>query len=410
MKIIVVTDYFRPGNSRVQEEHVTRLGQRGHDVVLLAGNESPDELSSRLEDRPVTPHIFHYDPKGSRILQYFRIRREIQKLWTRLTRDSDPDLLLFNQPLTARFVLKENQSDAVPIYVHHAPWHEEWTVHHPPPDNRFLKLAQVPHQFLQQKIRHRIERSVLTSCQQILVLSRFMKDRVRNNHPGIPENRIRTNPGGIDTERFRPAENPDALKERHGIDPKRPVLLSVRRLVPRMGIKRLIRAFGALQSNHDGDPILLIVGEGPQREELENLADSVAPEDIRFEGYVAEEHLPEYYQMADLSVVPTAELEGFGLVILEAMASGVPVLATPVGGIPEILEPFDPDLLLPEFDPEGWGDVINQMLGSNKMDDAYRDSCRRYVKENFSWERGIDKLLECYERIRSKNATSSSST
>jgi glycosyltransferase involved in cell wall biosynthesis len=121
--------------------------------------------------------------------------------------------------------------------------------------------------------------------------------------------------------------------------------VTVRNLVPRMGLEHFVRAVAMVRDEAPGI-LALIGGEGPLRAELERLIRQHGLKDhVRLTGFIPEEDLPKYYQAADLVVMPTYELEGFGLVTVEALACGTPVAGTPVGATPEILREIDPSLL-----------------------------------------------------------------
>jgi glycosyltransferase involved in cell wall biosynthesis len=125
----------------------------------------------------------------------------------------------------------------------------------------------------------------------------------------------------------------------------RTILVTVRNLVPRMGLEHFVRAVAMVRDEVPGI-LALIGGEGPLRAELERLIQRHQVKDhVRMLGFIPEDDLPKYYQAADLVVMPTYELEGFGLVTVEALACGTPVLGTPVGATPEILREIDPSLL-----------------------------------------------------------------
>lgn len=400
MKIVLVTDYFRPGNSRVQENHLKELLNRDHDVHLIAGHEAPDELASDLDPR-LSAHLYRYDPERPKLLELLAVRRGIRRTWKETTSGESPDLILFNQPLSAWFVQGQMNQSIPQFYVHHAPWHEEWEAHHPQPEGTVGRLCSIPYRRINTVLRHAVERRVLQQCQQIFVLSEFMRDKVINNHETIDRDRVTKIPGGIDPDRFRPADQRGQLRNQYDLPAGDHVILSVRRLVHRMGLDRLIESFGRyLEAEPETDAHLLIVGDGPEKQRLTHLADEHAPDRVRFTGYVSEEDLPDYYKLADLFVLPTRELEGFGLVTVEALASGVPVLATPVGGTREILEPFDPDSFLPDYDPSDWAEAIRRRLDTDPPDESYRRSCREYVTEQFSWEEGIDTILNHYDQDR----------
>src|SRR5439155_1469356 len=107
------------------------------------------------------------------------------------------------------------------------------------------------------------------------------------------------------------------------------------------------------------DAQLLIAGAGSRRADLEALAGSLGiAEHVRFVGFVPDADLPLYYQAADCFVLPTRELEGFGLVTVEALACGTPVLGTPVGATPELPDPLDPGLVFDAATPEAIGERL----------------------------------------------------
>ncbi|WP_233567678.1 glycosyltransferase [Cohnella faecalis] len=136
----------------------------------------------------------------------------------------------------------------------------------------------------------------------------------------------------------------------------------MRRLVRRMGIDRLIRAMAKVKSDVPGAK-LVIAGDGTMRSELERLTAELGLGDsVRFVGRVSNEDLVRWYQAADFSIVPTVTLEGFGLVTVESLACGTPVLGTPNGGTKEILEPFHPELLFRDDSPEALAYTISAVL------------------------------------------------
>ena len=118
-------------------------------------------------------------------------------------------------------------------------------------------------------------------------------------------------------------------------------------------------------------------------------------ESIRLLGHIPDGDLPGLYQAADFFILPTEKLEGFGLVILEAMASGTPVIGTPVGAIPEVIGSFDSRLI---FDGTSWEDLKKKMEEVIEQPDRYYfapETCRRFVEENYSWKM----VAEDFEKV-----------
>ena len=108
--------------------------------------------------------------------------------------------------------------------------------------------------------------------------------------------------------------------------------------------------------------------------------------------------------MADLFVLPTLELEGFGLVTLEALASGVSALGTPVGGTVEILKKLNPKLLFRDTSSESIAKLILDTYQDFKKYPLHQEElsiqCRKFVEQNYSWEKNVDSTEELFEKIQ----------
>ena len=112
---------------------------------------------------------------------------------------------------------------------------------------------------------------------------------------------------------------------------------------------------------------------------------------IQFTDFIPEEELPDYYRIADVFILPTQELEGFGIFKLEAMASGVPILGTPIKGTKEILGQFSYVFLLRDNGPDPMAALIIESCRRTNENaeiwQAISDQCRRFVENNYSWEK-----------------------
>jgi glycosyltransferase involved in cell wall biosynthesis len=135
---------------------------------------------------------------------------------------------------------------------------------------------------------------------------------------------------------------------------------------------------------------------------LKSLARQIGVEDsVKFVGYIPEEELPYYYQMADLFILPTIELEGFGLVTVEALASGLPVLGTPVGGTKEILGHLGPEFLFSDPTPDSMARLIlASMRGWATNPEIYNEisrKCRKVAENHYSWNAHVTKLETLFQ-------------
>jgi glycosyltransferase involved in cell wall biosynthesis len=167
-----------------------------------------------------------------------------------------------------------------------------------------------------------------------------------------------------------------------------------------MGLEHLLLAVKAAIQRAPG-LFLVIGGAGPLDGALRELAVREGLSDrVRFAGFIPELQLPDYYRMADLFVLPTRELEGFGLVTLEALASGVPVAGTPVGGTPEILSRLEPNLLFRGATAASMAETI--VACYRKVKDHPRqwadlgERCRSFAERHYSWDASADALESLY--------------
>lgn len=185
-------------------------------------------------------------------------------------------------------------------------------------------------------------------------------------------------PNGVDTDRFRP---------RSGIRlfDGDPVILYVGRLVPKKGVDNLILAMRNVLKVHR-KARLIIVGKGALQKMLRSEAKLAGVESsVSFLGYVPDEELPYIYNSADVFVLPSITGESFGIVLLEAMASGLPVVATRVGGIPEVLSGQG---VLVDPEPESIAEGIEEALGHPTT-----------LPERFSWKNIAKRVYKVYREI-----------
>lgn len=267
-----------------------------------------------------------------------------------------PDVVVIHQAMAGLGpILWRRSSAGTWIYMCLSLAHEEYRSRTDPASiPRFRYLANAA-------TRRWTERVVMRRCARVVVLSEFMKQRVQAVH-GIAGHLIHVIPGAVDIERFAPAGDPAGVRRQLGIPIDRTILVTVRNLVPRMGLEQFVRAVAMVRGELPGI-LALIGGEGPLRAELERLIQHHRVKDhVRLLGFIPEDELPKYYRAADLVVMPTYELEGFGLVTVEALACGTPVLGTPVGATPEILRGIDPALLTGGTQAEAIAESLRAIL------------------------------------------------
>ena len=202
---------------------------------------------------------------------------------------------------------------------------------------------------------------------------------------------------GVDVDRFKPSSTArDSVRKKLGIDPEAIVIVTVRRLVYKNGIDTLIES-ARIALKQNPRLVFLAVGTGPDRDDVQAKIQQLGISgEFKLAGFVSDADLPAYYNAADVFVLPSKSGEGLPLVSLEAMSTGLPVIATNVGGIREVMTESC-GKLIPADEPEQMADAIIEF---SKMGLSEVKSVVRSVAERaFSWEENVKRLIETYEEL-----------
>jgi glycosyltransferase involved in cell wall biosynthesis len=229
-------------------------------------------------------------------------------------------------------------------------------------------------------ISFRMERYAALRSDLVVAVSEENRQDVVDQY-GVDETVMRVVPNGIRPERFSPAE------------PEGPVILSVGRLHQRKGLDLLIRAMPSVLQEVP-KARLLIAGRGEREGELRNLAKTLDLEDkVEFLGFVPDDDLPALYRRAMVFAMPSL-YEGFGIVMLEAMASSVPVVAFRTGATPEVIEDGVNGFLA---DAGTLADRLIKVLMDPGTARTMGRRARERVEAEYSWRRVAEKTMAVYE-------------
>ena len=247
------------------------------------------------------------------------------------------------------------------------------------------------------RVKAWIERAVYRRADQFIVLSDAFK-KVLSESYNVNETQIRIVPGGVDTDRFAIPFTQMEARQRLGWPVNRPIVLSVRRLVRRMGLERLLEAVGRVRHEIQ-DVLVLVVGKGPLRAELEaRIQDNGLSRHVRLLGFLPEGDLPLAYRASDISIVPTSALEGFGLTTVESLATGTPVLVTPSGGLPEVVRDLADELICDGIHSSDLSSrLIPALRGDLRLPSA--EACRAYARARFDWSIIAEKTRAVYDEV-----------
>lgn len=254
--------------------------------------------------------------------------------------------------------------------------------------------ARISEQEPKRRIRH--ERTIARRATAIVTASaheRFLLEQYYGADPG----RIYTIPCGIDTDRFRPLDRA-ASRQKLGLPEDRPVVIWVGRLERLKGVDILLGALAQLETR---DFTLLIVGgdDGASvlRAELEaQAAEAGITANVRFTGPIPHDDLPVYYSAADVCAVPSY-YESFGLAAVEAMACGIPVVASRVGGLVSTVSDGVSGYLIPWRCPEPFAEKLEVLFGNPELRANFGRAARESVKR-FRWETVALEVAAVYDR------------
>ncbi|MCW4047134.1 MAG: glycosyltransferase family 4 protein [Candidatus Bathyarchaeota archaeon] len=236
---------------------------------------------------------------------------------------------------------------------------------------------------------------VLKAADKIIVVSNATRNYVLSLGADAEKTEVLHN--GVDLDRFKPQPaTQKTMRRKLEIPSDAAVALTVRRLVYKNGIDTLVESAGiAIKKNPH--LVYLVVGGGPDFAEVKAKARQLGIEkNFKLAGFISDRELPSYYNAADFFVLPSKSGEGLPLVALEAMACGLPVIATNVGGIKEIMVGGFGEIVPPN-NPESLAETIAKF--SNSEFSSRKNELRRKVEQKFSWDTNVKKLVEIYEEL-----------
>jgi phosphatidyl-myo-inositol dimannoside synthase len=198
--------------------------------------------------------------------------------------------------------------------------------------------------------------------------------------------------GGVDIGVFRPGAGGAAIRARLGLV-DRPVVVCVSRLVTRKGQDTLIRAWPQVRAAGGVHPVLLLVGSGPAENRLRRLANQLdVGGAVLFTGHVPDAELPAYYDAGDVFAMPCRsrrrglDVEGLGIVYLEASATGLPVIAGDSGGAPDTVLPGETGYVVPGGDVAALTDRLTQLLCNPAAARAMGENGRAWMEREWRWD------------------------
>jgi 2-deoxystreptamine N-acetyl-D-glucosaminyltransferase/2-deoxystreptamine glucosyltransferase len=243
-----------------------------------------------------------------------------------------------------------------------------------------------PRARLLRRLGSRVERSALRRADAVVVLTERTAAALRDD--GVPANRVVVNPSGFDPTLFG-ASSADVFP---GVP--RPRIGYVGRLAPQKRADRLVEAFGRMRETAS----LVLVGDGPDRSLVQRLvAASPARDRITEVGFVDHSVVPAVLASLDVLVLPS-QYEEMGSVLTEAMAAGLPVVASDVGGIPEVVRDGVTGLLVPPEDVEALATALDRLVADPALRGRLAAGAREHAR-SYAWPHLAGRVAELYARV-----------
>ena len=362
MKILLACpyDWGAPGGVQVHVRQLAEgLRRRGHDTRVVAPGSGPaPEPWIRIVGRPVrVPYNGTVAPISFSPGAWRRIRSAM--------RSFGPEVVHVHEPLTLSTSMLAALASNVPVVA---------TFHAYLDRSRLMELAGPA----LRRVSRRIDAGIAVSGAAAAFLRRVIP---------VP---VEIVPNGVDVGRFA---HPGAPAR--GLPAGRKVLW-VNRLDPQKGFRVMLDAFEHLPAELD-DVHLVVIGDGRDRDALRSLPERIRPR-VLYLGTVAHDLLPAYHAAADLFASPAVGQESFGIVLVEAMAAGLPVVCTDIPGYREVVRDGVEGVLVPSGNPAALAGAIARVLDEPALASALAEAGRRRAA-GYSWEAVLPRLEAVYERV-----------
>jgi len=389
MRICLVSYEFPPiggGEGAYTNDLIRALSAKGLEVVLIV-----PKWPGLSINRPNQNHsVIHVDPlllPGFKTTSFMlRANRKLKQIAGRI------DIIHYTNDYCGFGMSSAEIGKPVLATLHHTHYLESTSVL---PRVKQNIISEVKFR-VSQRFLARLEWSTLRNADSIIAVSNYTAENAKIVYPSL-SSRIRVVLNGIDESRFSPGLNGNIFRSTLGLSSE-PIVLYVGRIALSKGLRFLIDAFYTVVKEIP-EAKLVIVGSGAREEEailkaqvtLSNMNSSVI-----FTGRVNAEELPMIYASSDLVVLPSL-VEGFGLVLLEAMAESKPVVTTNVGPTTEIISDGVEGVLVPSADTRALADGILKILGDKSLSAWMGEQGRRKVERLFTLDRWSTQMVELYE-------------
>jgi glycosyltransferase involved in cell wall biosynthesis len=366
------------------------LQKLGHNVHVVARDQQDSE-------KTINGIQVHYvKGVGNALTRYWRFARSASKRIRKLNKQNGFDIIHSNLPLVPSFAIPIDSATSIVCAVH-STWKGEAIVtkrDNPkelnPNEKSMLRFNFVLRSY---------EKKLMKRSDALIAVSKYTVKELVELY-GINKKKIHVIYNGVDIERFKPRSNKIKLRREFGLDPKEKVVLFVGRLYHRKGLETLLRSVPPVLKEFSNVKFVISGTGFKQKEEnLRNLAKELDIENhVMFLGYVLDDKLPLLYSASDIFVLP-AIYENFPFAILEAQATGLPVISTNVGGIPEFLVDNKNGFVIEPRDPMKLTQKLLTLLQDPKLAKEMGDHGRKLIEEQFDWHLITSQVIDLYHKL-----------
>ncbi len=242
----------------------------------------------------------------------------------------------------------------------------------------------------------KLEAETAKNASIIVTISKYSVEKIQHYYD-VDSEKICIVPNGVDVEAFKPLENQKELKKQFGLG-QGPCVLFIGNLIPRKGLPLLVEAAKKIVKQQP-ETKFLIAGVGPLKNYLiKTVQDAKLTTNFMFLGRVSEKLLPTLYNCSDVFVLPSIQ-EGQGIVLLEAQASGKPVVGFDIGGVREAVQNGETGLLVNVVESDALADSLIKLLNDRDLRQRMGVNGRKFVVENFTWDISAQKMLTVYREV-----------
>jgi glycosyltransferase involved in cell wall biosynthesis len=369
-----------------------KLGHRVHTITR-----GTEKATKTVEDDDAT----YIRCAGNPLRKFIGFARSTSKKLIELSETSPFDVVHANLPLVPNFALPEELETALVCTVH-STWKGEAEAIK---SEGFGKL-NLNEKFMLEfnTFLRSSEKKLMKRADALIAVSKYTKKELTEFY-NISEEKIHVIHNGVDVQKFKPpSRNKADLRRELRLNPDRKMILFVGRLYSRKGLPTLLQAAQMVVKDFKNTQFVISGGGFKQNEEkLRKLARQQGIEDnVSFVGYFPDEGLPDLYAAADIFVLP-AFYENFPFAILEAQSTGLPVVSTRVGGIPELVIHSQSGLLTDPADHEQLANAIIKLLQDSSFAEQLGKKARQLVEEKFAWSLVTSQVIDLYQKIAQKS-------